>query len=117
MFTTLGATFLMTGAKLVVIFVSRDRGADSTLIFGGTEARSPLFDDDALMAAKIAAPMVPDNSRLKNDFPILFIMAFPFLILIRLARPPRLRTCVRRGSLVVVSSRTRNIFRVRDHFL
>src|SRR5438034_8666428 len=110
MFTTLGATFLMTGAKLVVTLVSRDRGADCTLIFGGTEAWAPSFEDDALIAAKIAAPTVPASTILKNGFQILFIIAFPFLFPFRLARPPRLRTCFRRRSLAPVSSHARNIF-------
>lgn len=34
-FTTVGATFLMTGAKLVPALISRLSGASSTVTFGG----------------------------------------------------------------------------------
>src|SRR5437667_4653404 len=117
MLTTLGATCLMTGAKLVVVLVSRDRGADCTLIFGGTEAWVELFGDDASIAATIAPPTVPASSRLKNGFQILFMVAFPFPFSFGLARPPRLRTGFRRRSLASVSGQSRNIFRFRNLFL
>src|ERR1051325_8237460 len=72
MFTTLGATFLMIGAKLVVALVSRDRGAGSSFSFGGAEA-SVFLSEDASITATVAAPTVPARSRPKNCFPILFI--------------------------------------------
>src|SRR5207302_11037108 len=93
----------------------RDRGADWTLMFGGTEAWAPSFED-ASIAAKIAAPTAPANSRLKNGFQILFIVAFPFLFRFQFAPPPRLRTCFRRRSFAPVSRHVKNNFPLSRSF-